>query len=146
MTLFIKYYITEVWPVAGTYFPTQNIKPGMYLQPGRSQILDFLPKIWSRACTCNRPWDLTACRYLFSNPKYEAKHVPEAWPVAGILLPTQNIRCNVYLPLVPVFPPKIWSATCTSGMAGCKYLFLHPKYEAQDVPVVHLVGGTCFPT
>ncbi len=43
ITVFINYYVTEVWLVAGTYFSTQNIKPRMYLWLGRLQILETRP-------------------------------------------------------------------------------------------------------
>ncbi len=137
-------HVPAAWPVVGTCFSIQNIKPGMYLRPGPSQILVFPPKIWSQTCT----WDLAGRRYLLSHPKSEAGHVPEAWPIAIILLPTHerrvpttgtcflthNIKHNVYLPLVRVFPPKISSRACIYGMTGCRYLFYPPEYKARHVP------------
>ena len=110
----------------------------MYLRHGRSQVPYYQPKKWGATCTCHR--------YLFSHTKYEPGHVPEAWPVAGTLLPTQNMRRNVYLPPVPVLPPKIWSRACSWGLAGRKYLLSYLKCEAGHVPEARSVGGTCFPT
>ena len=85
---------------------------------------------------------LASHRYLFYHPKYKAQPVPETWQVAGTLLPTQNMRRNVYLPPVPVFPSKIRSQACTWGMAGRRYLITSPKNEERRVPAT----GTCFPT
>ncbi len=116
----------------------------MYLRPGRSQILVFPPKIGSRTCT----WDLASRRYLLSHPKCEAGHVPEAWPIANILLPTyehcvpatgtcfptQNIKHNMYLSPGCVFPTKIWSQACICDITGCRYLFCPPEYKARHVP------------
>ena len=94
-------------------------------------------------------YNLIGCKYLFSYPKYasflltiQIENIPEAWPVAGTYSPTQNIRLFIYLRLVPVFPPKIQSPECTWDLAGCRYLFSHPKYEAGCVPVTAI----CFPT
>ncbi len=81
------------------------MKRSIYLQYGRSQIPVFQSKIWRWAWI----WDLAA------------------------LLLIQNMKRNVYLPLIPVFSPIIWSATCICDIAGCKYLLFHPKYEAGHV-------------
>ncbi len=128
----------------------------IYLRPGRSQVLIFLPKIWSRACTC----DLAGCRYIFFHPKYEAGDVPATWLVVDTCFPIQNMKPDMYLrpgrSQVPIIPTKMWSQVCTWGLANCKYLITHPqvlctchrylfsysKYKAQCVPAIN----TCFPT
>ena len=161
--LFLKWIrpacgVPEAWPVACTCFFTKNMKPRMYMymRPGRSQVPVFLPKIWSRACTCG----LAGCRYMISHPKYEAGDVSATWPVADTCFPIQNMKLGMYLrpgrSQVPVFPPKMWSRACTWGLADreylithpralctChRYLFSYPKYKARRVPAT----GTCFPT
>ncbi len=128
----------------------------MYLRPGQSQVPIFLPKIWSRACTCG----LAGCRYMFFHSKYEAGDVSTTWPVADTCFPSQNMKPDMYLrpgrPQVPVISPKMWSRACTWGLANRKYLITHPpgsytchrylfshsKYKAQCVPAT----GTCFLT
>ncbi len=82
-----KIWGAEAWAIVGTYFPTKNMKPGIY-----------------------NTWDLASRRYLFCHPKYEARGMPatvaylfkkiwgaEAWPVAGTCNPTQNIKPGMYL-------------------------------------------------
>ena len=96
-------HVPETRSVASTYFPTHNMKPGIYLRPGQSQVSVFPQKIWSSAFS----WDLTGCKYLFSYLKYKSQHIPDVWSVAGTLLLTQNIRRNIYLLPVPIFPLKI---------------------------------------
>ena len=156
-------HVTETWPVAGTCFPTQNMKRKVYLRPlpiysrkyearrpGRLQVPVILPKIWRLACT----WGLAGHRYLFSYPKYEARDVPA----------TVQQKYEAQRPgpsQVPVFQPKIWSAryTCGSylfiqrkyeaerpGRSQVQYLLSYPKYEAWHVPEAWPVAGTCFPT
>ncbi len=77
---YLKYevrHIPETWPVVGGGFPTQNMKPVIYLKPDQLQVTIFLPKIWSPSCTL----DLTGCRYLFFS---------------------QNIKPDIYLQPIPV--------------------------------------------
>ena len=91
------------------------MKPGMYLRPaGR--------------------------RYLFSHPKYEARHVPEVWPVASTCFPTQNMKREVYLWPVPIYPTKIWGAEAWP-VAGTCFPIQNMKRRVYLRPVV---AGTCF--
>lgn len=100
-------HVPKIWPVAGTYLLIQNMKPIKYLRPGRSQVPIFSPKIWSPAYT----WDSAGCKYLFSNPKYVAWHIPETWLVAGVYFPTQNMKPSFFLEpsqlQIIIFLPKI---------------------------------------
>ncbi len=120
--------VPTIWSVADTCFPTQNMKPDMYLRPGRSQVPVIPPKMWSRACI----WDLanreylityprasyTCHRYLFSHSKYKAQCVP----ATGMCFATQNMKPSIYLrhdrSQVPILPSRIWSAPGTWGLAG----------------------------
>ena len=100
--------VSETWPVSGTFLPTQNMRPDVYI-----------PAIGTCFPIQNMKRDvyLRHGRSLFPHPKYEARNVPAAGSVAGTF-----------------FPTKIWSRACTWGLAGCMYLFSHPKYEARHVP------------
>ncbi len=104
---FLYLIVPETWSVASTYFPIYNMKPVKYLRPGRLQIPVFLSKIWSHACT----WDLACRRYLITYVKHEV----------------------LYLPPIPALPTIISSAIYTCDIAGCKYLFLHQKYETGHI-------------
>ena len=151
-----------LWPVpglavAGTCFPTQNVKPGMYLRPGRSQVPVFPPKIWSRAYTWDRylTWRSVAgtCRripatgtcFLTQNMKPGMYLRPgrsqltkicgaEVWPVAGTCFLTQNMKPRMYLRPVPDLAVGRRYHMRRRGLAGRRYLFSHPKYEAAHVP------------
>ncbi len=115
MTPVTKYHQT----VAGTFFPTKNLKHKMYLGPGQFQVLFYPPKTWSVTST----GDLAGRRYLFPHSKPDARDVFVTRPVSGTCWPTQNMRRDVYIPAT-VFPPKIWSAACTWGLAGVsRYCF-----------------------
>ncbi len=124
--------LPETWPVAGTCFPVQNmksdvylrpeyvsersvvyLKPALYLRPGQLQVPIFPTKIWGAICT----WDLAGCKYLFPQPNYEVRRIPETWPVAGTCFPNQNMRRDVYKrpgrSQLPVSLSKIWDVMCT---------------------------------
>lgn len=48
---------------------------------------------------------------------------------------------------IPVYSLKIWSSACIWDSGSCRYLFSHPKYEAQwHVSESWPVADTCFST
>lgn len=106
-----------------TCFLPQNMKSGIYLRPDRLQILYYSLKTYAAIYTCHR--------YLFFYLKYGARLIPK--PITSTLLPSQNMKSDIYLPLVPVFLPKIWSQIYTWGMAGYMYLISHIKLEEQRI-------------
>lgn len=85
--------LEPTWPVADTCFPIQNLKPEMYLGPGRFQVPFYPPKTLGATYT----WDMAGRRYQFSHLKPEARDVFMTWPVSGTFLPTQTMRRDVYL-------------------------------------------------
>lgn len=121
--------VSKTWPNA---FPNQNIRPVMYLQPGRSLVSVYPPKIWGATCTCNR--------YLFIQTKYQARHVSVTWPVADTCLPTQNKERDVYLQPVSVYPTKIW---CVTYICNLTRLMRYGWWDLVDKTWL-IRPGTCF--
>ncbi len=121
--------VPAAWPVTNTWFANQNMKPGIYLRLGWSQVPVFPPKIWSQACT----WGVAGRRYFITHPKHEVQHIP----ATGTCFPTQNMKRDMYRRhsrlQVPDLPPKVWNARCTCGPSGRKYLFSHLNCEGQHV-------------
>lgn len=126
-----------IWPVLGSFLPTQNMKRNVYLQP----VLVFSPKTWSAICT----WDLANRRCLFPQSKPEAWYVLETWLVAGTYFYIKNMKPGMYLRLgrsqVPISYQKyevlgiLTTNTFLSNkyirrrvLAGYRNLFSHSKY------------------
>lgn len=65
--------VPATWPVSGTLVPNQNLRRNEYLRPGGLQVPVYPPKIWDATCICDR--------YLFMQPKYEARHVSSYFSV-----------------------------------------------------------------
>lgn len=47
------------------------------------------------------------CKYFFPYSKTETQDISGTWPVLDTFLSTQNMRRNVYLQSILIFPPKI---------------------------------------
>lgn len=55
-------------------------------------------------------------QYILSHLKYTIRYIPKSYSIVNIFLPTQNVRPDLYLPPVPIFPiryeagyvPKAW--------------------------------------
>ncbi len=120
--------IFATWPIADTYFPTQNMKSGMYLRPGRSQVPVFPSKIRSWVCT----WGLADRKYLIIHPRVSSiyhrylfsysKYKVRCVPAIVTCFFTQNMKPSIYLRhsrlQVPILSSRIWSMLYTWGSAG----------------------------
>ena len=80
-------HVLKAGPIVNIYFLTKNMKSSMYLKPGQSKILVFLPKIGSLTCIYNKVGHM----YLSSQPKYKDRYILEVSPVVDIYFKNYNV-------------------------------------------------------
>lgn len=68
-------------------------------------------EIWSAEYICN--W------YLFFHPKYKAGYISKVLPIVSTCFLTPNMKRDIYLPPISIYPKKIWDVEIWPAVDTC---------------------------